>query len=126
MQKHHKLECPSLNLVSYFSTPKPWGNRRAFFSFHVSHDCSVPNKPYLRGCFVLLLLNTISQCLGHLACVLMVSLMNGQQETLVKTKLKENLSQVGMKKEVICALSLPSLKEARDNCWLPAEGFCFM
>lgn len=128
--KHHKPEHPSLNLLSFFSTPNPWqnrGNRRPSFFFHLARECSVPNKPYSRGCFVLLLLNSISQCLEHLAHVLMVSLMNRQQETLVKTKKKENLLKPARKKkEVICALCLPSLKEARDDCWLPAEGLCFM
>lgn len=53
MRKHHKPEHPSLNLLSYFSTPNPWqnrGKRRPSFSFIGTHECSVPNKPYSRGC----------------------------------------------------------------------------
>lgn len=120
MQKHR--------LLSYFSTPNPWqnrGNRRPSSSSHVLREYFLPNKPYWRGCFVLLLLNIISQCLGHLACVLMVSLMNGQQETLVETKQKGNLLKPERKKKCHLCLVSPLTERGKRQLLAPCWRFMF-
>lgn len=71
---------------------------------------------------MLLILNSLSQCLGHLACVLVVSLMNKQQETLVKTKQKENLLKPARKKRRSHLCLVSSLIERHKRqllapCW---------
>lgn len=102
---------------------KKW---RPSFSVHVANEYSVPYRPYSRACFVLLLLNRTSWCLGlKVACDLVVLLRNGQWEKLVKTQQNENLLKPARKKKR-SHLCLASCLTERGSCLLPAGGLCFI
>lgn len=74
---------------------------------------------------MLLLLNSVSQCLWHLSCVLMVSLMNEQQETLVKAKQKESPLKPARNKEVICCLVSSLIERGKRQLSAPCWRFMF-